>query len=129
MDQVTTFKNLKIDEEEVDGVHFHISEENSENIEWNFTIMKINEEKERNFIKTEMGYKYQIVLYEEDDRADVFEAILGDLQYHVKKYVDMNVEGFILKKSKKSDEILEKIFKKKLVDVMKNIAKQKPSLV
>jgi diaminopimelate decarboxylase len=124
MDQVT-LKNLKIDEEEVDGVHFHITSESDENVEWDFTIMKLNEESDRNFIKTEMGYKYHIVTYEDDENADAFEAVLGDLQHHVKKYVSMNKEGFILKKSKKSDEIIKKIFNSKLLNVLGNVAEKK----
>lgn len=124
MDQVT-LKNLKIDEEEVDGVHFHITGESAENVEWDFTIMKLNEESDRNFVKTEMGYKYHIVTYEDDENADAFEAVLGDLQHHVKKYVSMNKEGFILKKSKKSDEIIKKIFNTKLLNVLGNVAEKK----
>jgi diaminopimelate decarboxylase len=124
MDQVT-LKNLKIDEEEVDGIHFHITSENDENEEWNFMTIKLNEESDRNFVKTEMGYKYHIVTYEDDETADAFEAVLGDLQHHVKKYVNMNKEGFILKKSKKSDEIIKKIFNSKLLNVLGNVAKKK----
>jgi hypothetical protein len=124
MDQVT-LKNLKIDEEEVDGVHFHITSESDENVEGDFTVMKLNEESDRNFVKTEMGYKYHIVTYEDDENADAFEAVLGDLQHHVKKYVSMNKEGFILKKSKKSDEIIKKIFNTKLLNVLGNVAEKK----
>ena len=124
MDQVT-LQNLKIDEEEVDGIHFHITSESDEKDEWHFMTMKLNEESDRNFIKTEMGYKYHIVTYEDDDRADAFEAVLGDLQHHVKMYVSMNKEGFILKKSKKSDEIIMKIFSTKLLNVLGNVAEKK----
>jgi hypothetical protein len=124
MDQIS-IKNLKIDEEEVDGIHFHISGESEKQYEWNFTIMKLNEEEDRNFEKHEMGYKYQIVLYEDDDKTDYFEAILGDLQHYVKKMVNINTEGFILKKSKKSDEILKRIFKGKLLGVLAQVADSK----
>ena len=124
MDQMS-IKNLKIDEEEVDGIHFHITGENSKEFEWNFTIMKLNNEEDRKFEKHELGYKYQIVFYDNNDSADYFEAILGDLQYYVKKMVNMNTEGFILKKSKKSDEILKKIFKGKLANVLLQVADSK----
>ena len=125
MDQIS-IKSLKIDEEEVDGIHFHISGEQEKEYEWNFTIMKLNQEENRNFEKNELGYKYQILLYDEgDEDPDYFEAILGDLQHYVKKMVNMNTEGLILKKSKKSEEILKKIFKGKLVGLLAQVADSK----
>lgn len=124
MDQMS-IKNLKIDEEEVDGIHFHITGESEKEYEWNFTIMKLNQDEDRKFEKHELGYKYQIVLYDNDDRADYFEAILGDLQHYVKKMVNMNTEGFILKKSKKSEEILNRIFKGKLAGMLAQVAESK----
>lgn len=124
MDQIT-IKSLKIDEEEVDGIHFHITGQSDKEYEWNFTIMKLNSESDREFEKNEMGYKYQIVLYDNEDKPDYFEAILGDLQYYVKKMVNMNTEGFIIKKSKKSEEILKKIFKGKLIGTLAQVADSK----
>ena len=114
-----TLKNLKLDEEEIDGIAFSINGEEDGELDWEFTMMKLNNDEDRNdFVKHEMGYKYQIVLYENDE-FDMFEAILGDLQYYVKGLVRGNTEGLILKKSKKTEEIIQKMFKAKLIDRLK----------
>lgn len=116
----TTLKNLKLDEEEIDGIAFSINGENDGELDWEFTMMKLNNDEDRkDFVKHEMGYKYQIVLYE-DDQFDMFEAILGDLQYYVKNLVKGNTEGLILKKSKKTQEIIDKMFKSKMIDRLKS---------
>lgn len=116
----TTLKNLKLDEEEIDGIAFSINGENDGELDWEFTMMKLNNDDDRkDFVKHEMGYKYQIVLYE-DDQFDMFEAILGDLQYYVKNLVKGNTEGLILKKSKKTQEIIDKMFKSKMIDRLKS---------
>lgn len=116
----TTLKNLMLDEEEIDGIAFSINGEDDGELDWEFTMMKLNNDEDRkDFVKHEMGYKYQIVLYE-DDQFDMFEAILGDLQYYVKNLVRGNTEGLILKKSKKTQEIVNKMFKGKMIDRFKS---------
>ena len=116
----TTLKNLMLDEEEIDGIAFSINGDDGDELDWEFTMMKLNNDEDRkDFVKHEMGYKYQIVLYE-DDQFDMFEAILGDLQYYVKNLVRGNTEGIILKKSKKTQEIIDKMFKNKMVDRFKS---------
>jgi len=116
----TTLKNLMLDQEEIDGIAFSINGDDGDELDWEFTMMKLNNDEDRkDFVKHEMGYKYQIVLYE-DDQFDMFEAILGDLQYYVKNLVRGNTEGLILKKSKKTQEIIDKMFKSKMVDRLKS---------
>jgi hypothetical protein len=115
-----TLRNLKLDDEEIDGIAFSINGDDGDELDWEFTMMKLNNDEDRkDFVKHEMGYKYQIVLYE-DDQFDMFEAILGDLQYYVKNLVRGNTEGLILKKSKKTQEIVDKMFKGKMVDRFKS---------
>lgn len=115
-----TLKNLKLDEEEIDGIAFSINGEDGDELDWEFTMMKLNNDEDRNFVKHEMGYKYQIVLYDrEGDGFDMFDAILGDLQYYVKNLVKVNTEGLILKKNKKTQEIIDKMFKGKMLDRLK----------
>jgi hypothetical protein len=109
-----------LDQEEIDGIAFSINGDDGDELDWEFTMMKLNNDEDRkDFVKHEMGYKYQIVLYE-DDQFDMFEAILGDLQYYVKNLVRGNTEGLILKKSKKTQEIIDKMFKSKMVDRLKS---------
>ena len=59
--------NLKALElkEDVDGISFSIDEDksNEDQIAWNFTVMRLNGKEESDFIQTEIGYKYQILLY------------------------------------------------------------------
>ena len=115
-----TLKNLKLDEEEIDGIAFSINGESGDELDWEFTMMKLNSDDDRDFVKHEMGYKYQIVLYDrEGDGFDMFDAILGDLQYYVKNLVKVNTEGLILKKNKKTQEIIDKMFKGKMLDRLK----------
>ena len=115
-----TLKSLKLDEEEIDGIAFSINGDDGDELDWEFTMMKLNSDEDRNFVKYEMGYKYQIVLYDrEGDGFDMFDAILGDLQYYVKNLVRVNTEGLILKKNKKTQEIIDKMFKGKMLDRLK----------
>jgi hypothetical protein len=128
MPEIVTIKKLKLESEEIDAISFSIDRKNAENIEWNFTMMKLNDRKSEEFHLYDMGYKYQIALYN-NRRVEVFEAIIGDLDYYVKNMVNMNQEGIILKKCKKSEEILDKIFRGNLMDALKvgivEIAEQK----
>jgi hypothetical protein len=105
-------KNLKLDSEEIDGISFSIDEsvKDEEKIHWNITMMKLNSGHEQDFTKLELGYKYQIVLYN-NDTAEVFEAIIGDLNYYVTNLVSVDQEGLILKKCKKSEEMLNRLFR------------------
>ena len=121
MEKTKDLKNLKLDEE-IDGVSFFICDETSteDRIEWNFTLMDVKESVE-NVSKHSLGYKYQIVLYDKDKEIEIFEAIIGDLDHYVKNLVKINQEGFILKKSKKSEEILNKIFRKRLMSSLTNV--------
>lgn len=115
-----TVQKLDLNEEDVDGVSFSISREKSKIIGqtiWDFSIMKLSEDNERIFNKHELGYKYQIVLYK-DDKAEVFEAILGDLKYYVNNMVSMNQEGLVMKKCNKSEEILQRLFKGHFMEML-----------
>ena len=118
-DQATSFRRLKLEESEVDGIAFHVDEKNSnyDQVAWNFTIMKLNEEENRDFSHHELGFKYQILLYK-DEEAEVFEAIIGDLKHYVSNMVGAKQEGLVIKKCKKSEEILNKIFRGRLIEAL-----------
>ena len=75
------------------------------------------ESQESDFIQTEIGYKYQILLYNGEE-ADFFEAILGDVQHYIKGLVRVGQEGIILKKCKKSEEIMDKIFRGRALEAL-----------
>lgn len=117
--QPESFRQLKLKEDEVDGIAFHVDEKNSneDRTAWNFTIMKLNEEENRDFSLHELGFKYQILLYKDDD-AEVFEAIIGDLKHYVSNMVGAKQEGLVIKKCKKSEEILNKIFRGRLIEAL-----------
>jgi hypothetical protein len=104
-------KVLALNDEDVDGVSFSINEDKSnyEKLEWNFSIMRITADQKPNYHKFDTGYKYQIVLYKKD-RAEVFEAIIGDLQHYVTRLVNMEQEGIVIRKCEKSMDIMNKIF-------------------
>jgi hypothetical protein len=129
-----SFKTLKLEEDEVDGICFSVNEEetNEERVSWNFSIMKMNESEDKDFTLHELGYKYHVVLYKNNE-AEVFEAIIGDLKYYVNNLVKVNQEGLIIKKCKKSEEILNKIFRGELMEALANglmrVAEQKAEAV
>ena len=62
--KVQHIKEFDMKEEDVDGISFSIDEDNTtdEKIAWNFTVMKMSDDKNREFITHELGYKYQILL-------------------------------------------------------------------
>jgi hypothetical protein len=115
-EQTRNFRDMKLEEEEVDGISFHIDEEQSkpDHIAWNFTVMKLNESEGRDFHPHELGYKYQILLYNGED-AEYFEAILGDVKHYVSNMVKTRQEGLVMKKCSKSEEILSKILRGSLL--------------
>ena len=115
------FRQMNIDEEKVDGVSFSINDEesNPDQTVWNFSLMTLHDEESKNFTKHELGYKYQIVLYK-DSEAEIFEAIIGDVKNYVSNMVKASQEGLIIKKCKKSEEILNKIFRVRLMESLLN---------
>lgn len=109
----TNIRSLKLDEEDVDAISFSMDADAGEETCWNFSIMKLSDKQD--FWHNELGYKYQVVLYK-GDRAEVFEAIIGDLKYYINNLIGIKQEGMILKKCGKSDEIMEKLFRKKYMN-------------
>ena len=119
-------KNLKFDND-IDGISFTISKQGDVG-EWTFSMMTLSDKESHQFHHTDMGFKYQIVLYDKNV-AEYFEAIIGDLNYYVKNLLMQNQEGVILKKCAKSEEILNRIFRGRLIESFKSglvqIAEQK----
>lgn len=115
-------KSLDLNEEEVDGCHFFVDKENPDDgeVTWKLLSVVLPEEHRNEFRKSEMGYKYQIVLYSNvDDGAEYFEAIIGDIKYYIQSLVETCTEGFVLKKCPKSDQMIERIFKSNIDDLIK----------
>jgi hypothetical protein len=133
-ENTASFRQLKLEEDEVDGISFHIDEKKTteKHIAWNFTIMKLNEGGERNFHLHDLGYKYQILLYKGEE-AEVFEAILGDVKHYVSNMISAKQEGLVMKKCSKSEEILNKILRGNLMSSLVNgfikIAEKKTEVV
>lgn len=111
-----TLKSLKLDDD-IDGISFSIDKKDPDNVQWNFSMMKLSDKEKQEFYLTDMGYKYQIVFYT-NNRAEVFEAVIGDINYYVKNLLYTNQEGIILKKCAKSEEILNKIFRGKFMQAL-----------
>jgi len=54
----TTLKNLMLDQEEIDGIAFSINGDDGDKLDWEFTMMKLNNDEDRkDFVKHESGYK------------------------------------------------------------------------
>ena len=106
-----TLKSLKLDDD-IDGISFAI-DRNADGGEWTFSMMRLSDKESQKFHLTDMGFKYQILLYKKN-KAEYFEAIIGDLSYYVKNLLMQDQEGIILKKCAKSEEILNKILRRKL---------------
>ena len=112
-------KSLKLDDKDVDGISFSIKNKNSKRVEWDFTIMKLAGD-DTIFQNNGIGYKYQIIFYGDDQETELFEAYVGDLDFYVKNLINANQEGLILKKCAKSEEIVEKLFRTKVVQSLVN---------
>lgn len=112
---------LKLNVDDVDGISFSLDDSITDKTKeaWIFTMMKLNERSDELFTKNDIGYKYQILLYKEDN-AEVFEAVIGDLFYYIDGLMRVKQEGMIIKKCSKSEEILNKIFKGKLAEALED---------
>lgn len=112
-----TARELDLNLEDIDGISFSIDDDTStkNKTHWNFSIMTLRED--RTFDKNDIGYMYQIVLYNEKS-IEVFEAVLGDLDYYVKNLLNINQQGLIIKKCSKSQEIFQKLFKGKFTEAL-----------
>ncbi|CAB4124265.1 hypothetical protein UFOVP49_103 [uncultured Caudovirales phage] len=116
--QEVTVRNLKLNSDDIDAISFTLGGQDKSKHEWNFTMMKLTD-REQDFVETDIGFKYQIVLYG-TKTPEIFEAIIGDLEYYVKNLIKINQEGLILKKCKKSEEIMKKLFKDKYLQSLTN---------
>ena len=85
--------------------------------------------------ESEMGYKYHMAFFEEDEEGmpkfdDAFEAILSDPLVYIKNLVGTGLSGCIVKKTEQSEnwwtEYLDFItkgkFKEKMNDALKSLA-------
>lgn len=117
---VLDVKRLKLNDEEIDGISFmksmdpkHLKDPEMDH--WSLSTIIMSDRDD--FTQSELGYKYSIVFYR-GNVAEVFEAILGDLSYYVQGLVRKNQEGIIVKKSKKGDEIMNKIFRGRFAEAL-----------
>lgn len=107
----------KLKLEEADGISFMLNEKSETEMEWVFTTMTLNDELEK-AKKYDLGYKYQVVLWNNNEDVEVFEAIIGDVNNYITRMIDINHEGLILKKCEKSQEIMNTIFRGKFSQVL-----------
>lgn len=115
MDKIQQLQNLKL--EEADGISFTLNEKSENEMEWVFTTMTLNDELEKSE-KYDLGYKYQVVLWNNQEEVEVFEAIIGDIKDYINRMMNINHEGLILKKCKKSQEIMNVIFRGRFDQVL-----------
>jgi len=106
-----TINDLVDEKKDFDGVYFCKTKE-GKNDEWSLTFLTLNEKRDRKFEEHEIGLKYQIMLHE-NNKVELFEAVLGDPNKYLKNLLDCNQEGLILKKCKKSKRIISQILGKK----------------
>lgn len=97
-------------DKEFDGVYFYKSSVKGEE-EWSFTFLTLNEKRHKVFEQNDIGIKYQIILHE-NDKVEIFEAILGDPKMYLQNMINCDQEGMIIKKCKQSKKIISKILGK-----------------
>jgi len=105
-----TIDELINNDDDFDGVYFCKSDEKGDE-NWSITFLKLENKRDKKFEEYDFGIKYQIMLHE-NDKVEVFEAILGDPRQYLRNMIQCEQEGMIIKKCKKSDKILSKILGK-----------------
>jgi hypothetical protein len=107
-----TINELVADGKDFDGVYFCKSNENGTE-GWSLTFLNLERKQDRKFEEHEIGIKYQIMLHDESDKVEIFEAVLGDPRSYLKNMIDCNQQGMLMKKCKRSQKIFSKILGKK----------------
>jgi hypothetical protein len=106
-----TINDLVDEKKDFDGVYFCKTKDGEHDI-WSLTFLNLNEKRDRKFEQHDVGIKYQVMFYE-NDKVELFEAILGDPNTYLKNLIDCDQEGIILKKCQRSKKIISKILGKK----------------
>ena len=105
-----TVNDLVDEKKDFDGVYFCKTKE-GDNDGWSLTFLSLNEKKDRKFEEHDAGLKYQ-VMFHDNGKVELFEAILGDPNTYLKNLIDSNQEGLIIKKCKRSKKIISQILGK-----------------
>lgn len=102
--EVTTFENFTLDIDEFDAISFVNLGEN----EYYFNIMKLRN-KQNDYIVTDMGYKFTMMMRGEDDKLELNDAILGDPVAIMKNFIRAGAEGIFIKRCGLCDSLIAKI--------------------
>jgi|694.fasta_scaffold15160_9 hypothetical protein len=105
-----TINDLVDEKKDFDGVYFCKTKEGGDDI-WSLTFLNLNEKKDRKFEQHDVGLKYQ-VMFHNNGKVELFEAILGDPSIYLKNLLDSDQEGLIIKKCKRSKKIISQILGK-----------------
>lgn len=98
-------------EEEHDGFCFYVDDKSILDISpFNY------KRKSKPLFKNDIGYKYHILTYKEDDdgspyEVEHFDAILGDPYHHASILINLGYFGTLCKITKSSNKIIKDLFK------------------
>ena len=123
--KTVTFENFNLDINEFDGITF-LKEPESGN--YVFGIMKIPL-KDIDFVQTDMGHKFIMVLKNDDNTIDISEAILGDPIRILKNHIKAGSEGIFFKKCTIADNIIKKITLRGMLNTIDDLVKSKLATV
>lgn len=104
--EINMFSKLDLDVEKYDGVTFYRQPDG----EYVFNILKFTDENNE-FENTDLGFKFIMLLTNENARFEVSEAILGDPVKNVLNFVKARCDGLILKKCESGLRIAANVWK------------------
>lgn len=105
-----TIDELMNKDEDFDGVYFCKSDEGGDD-GWSLTFLKLQNKRDKKFEEHDCGLKYQVMLHE-NNKVEIFEAVLGDPRQYLHNLIQCDQEGMIIKKCKRSEKIISKILGK-----------------
>jgi hypothetical protein len=123
--KTVTFENFDLDINDFDGITFLKEPETGNYI---FGIMKIPL-KDVDFVKTDLGSKFIMVLKNDDNTIDISEAILGDPIRILKNHIKAGSEGIFFKKCTIADNIIKKITLRGMLNTIDDLVKSKLATV
>ncbi len=100
--ETCTFDSFTLDIEEFDAISFIKCNNNKEYL---FNIMKLKD-KQEDYIVTDMGYKFTMMMKGPNDTIEINDAILGDPVRIMKNFINVGAEGIFIKRCKNADSVV-----------------------
>jgi hypothetical protein len=119
--KTVTFENFDLDINDFDGISFLKEPETGNYI---FGIMKIPM-KNIDFVSTDLGIKFIMIMKNDDNTMDISEAILGSPITILKNHIKAGSEGIFFKKCTIADNIVKRITLKGMLNTINDLVKSK----